>query len=723
MATIKDIARAAGVAQGTVSNVLNNTGKVSAEKIRRVEEAIARLGYVPNVQASLLRQGAQKTIAVIVPTLQDSAYLDVYLSVQAATKDAGYETRIYTTDDADSIEATVLEKVRVSGIAAVLTVSTLSDRCVELYNNFPCPVVYLERKPSLLREQDAFYGFDTAFIAQEWAKLVTTSNWKRVAVFMPDKHFLHSDEAHSVINQATTASGIALTRFFSGINLSLSTAFDIVQASPAFDAIICIGATQTANIETAFSISKMTLRPPLFTIGNASAYQSSQHSIYELDYRKLATMAAGTVLAHVNGSSVNSTQVILPPKGFSYRFPQISKREPTTISIFTLDNPSTNALRKLLPMFESVSGIKVDLVCVSYEELHAQLEGLTSHSPYDIIRIDMADFPLLGNRLYLPLNQIIRPDSLQKQLHAGIYERYSLINDVPYALPFDPSVMLFLYRQDLFSNALLQRAYYEEYREKLEVPKSIEQYVRIAQFFTRSSYAKSPTEYGSTTTCGSDATFASDFLPFYLGSGGHVTTNAKLYPLNSPEMVAAMAKYKQMQCFTSKQQWWGDSLHQFASGNSAMTIVYSNYVSDVINTQHSSVIGQVGAAVLPGGHPLLGGGVIGVSRFSDKLDACQQFLSWFYSDDIASLMVRLGGTSPLVSAYNGLGDGSPYPWLSAKKESIACGTRGTDDVSIPGFSIRRYEFAIGTAIQKLVLEDLPPEHAAVMAQTLYDFYR
>lgn len=47
--TINDIAKAAGVSHGTVSNVLNKTGKVSIEKIRLVEEAIQQLGYVPNV--------------------------------------------------------------------------------------------------------------------------------------------------------------------------------------------------------------------------------------------------------------------------------------------------------------------------------------------------------------------------------------------------------------------------------------------------------------------------------------------------------------------------------------------------------------------------------------------------------------------------------------------------------------------------------------------------
>ena len=59
MATIKDIAKKAGVAQGTVSNVLNGKGNVSSDKIRRVMEAARQLGYVPNERAAFAAQGNQ----------------------------------------------------------------------------------------------------------------------------------------------------------------------------------------------------------------------------------------------------------------------------------------------------------------------------------------------------------------------------------------------------------------------------------------------------------------------------------------------------------------------------------------------------------------------------------------------------------------------------------------------------------------------------------------
>ena len=74
MATIKDIAKAAGVAQGTVSNVLNGRGNVSSEKIRHVLTVSEKLGYIPNERAKLLRKGHTNVLGVLLPK-QGSARL------------------------------------------------------------------------------------------------------------------------------------------------------------------------------------------------------------------------------------------------------------------------------------------------------------------------------------------------------------------------------------------------------------------------------------------------------------------------------------------------------------------------------------------------------------------------------------------------------------------------------------------------------------------------
>lgn len=721
MATIKDIAREAGVAQGTVSNVINKTGKVSIEKIRLVEEAIAKLGYVPNAQASRLRQGAADSVAVIVPTLKESSYLNFYTAVQASLLPAGYEVLLYTTDDAAAIEVSILKKVCMNSIAAVFTVSTLCEPCCELYRKFPCPVIYVERKPVVMREEDAFYGFDTAAVARDWEMVFADSGWKRVAFFCPTNHFLLASEMTDRLTAAAEQYGIALVVFSADTNLALPKAFDIVQFLPEFDAILSVGSVCSDSILTVFSLCKMERHPTLLSIGTASSYQPTDHEIYELDYSLLGVRAVEELKRHLSDKSAPLRNAVLPPVGFPYRFDNIEQQEPAEISVFTIETPSTSALKKLLPMFEAISGIRVKLMFASYEELHDQIKHLNQNCPYDLIRMDVAEFNNLGQALYLPLSQVMDAECLPSRLYSGTYKRYSTIQEQLYGLPFDPSIQLFLYRSDLFSDTLLSRAYYETYRENLTAPTTVEQYLRVARFFTKEFNPDSPTEFGTTVTCGSDMILASDFLPYFLGNGGRVTDGASLLPIHSPQMLRAMEQYSEMQRYACRQQWWKDSLRQFITGKTATTIVYSNYVSDVINTKRSNVVGVVGTAVPPGGHPLLGGGVIGVSRFSKKLEACRQFLTWYYSDDIASMLVRLGGTSPLANAYRDFENFSIYPWLSTVEECSKLGTRGTDDVTIPGFTIRRYEFAVGTAVQKLISEQIPAEHAAVIAQTLYDY--
>ena len=79
MPTIKDIAKEAGVAQGTVSNVLNGRGNVSSDKIILVEQACAKLGYTMNQRAKTLRQGSSKLLAAIIPNVHDRRYTDFFM--------------------------------------------------------------------------------------------------------------------------------------------------------------------------------------------------------------------------------------------------------------------------------------------------------------------------------------------------------------------------------------------------------------------------------------------------------------------------------------------------------------------------------------------------------------------------------------------------------------------------------------------------------------------
>src|SRR6266481_1261889 len=74
MATLRDVARLAGVSTMTVSRVVNNSRDVKSETRARVERAIAQLGFVPNPLGRLL---AQKKSRASFPTTTRSVSGDV----------------------------------------------------------------------------------------------------------------------------------------------------------------------------------------------------------------------------------------------------------------------------------------------------------------------------------------------------------------------------------------------------------------------------------------------------------------------------------------------------------------------------------------------------------------------------------------------------------------------------------------------------------------------
>lgn len=101
--TQKQVAERAGVAQATVSLILNGgRDKVAEETAERVEAAIAELGYQPNRFAQALRTSRTYVIACVVPDLTNPFYPSLVVAVQKVARAAGYE--VITIDTEGSVE-------------------------------------------------------------------------------------------------------------------------------------------------------------------------------------------------------------------------------------------------------------------------------------------------------------------------------------------------------------------------------------------------------------------------------------------------------------------------------------------------------------------------------------------------------------------------------------------------------------------------------------------
>jgi LacI family transcriptional regulator len=98
MVTIKDIALHAGVSDQTVSRVVRNDKRVDERTRARVNEAIDRLGYVPNRAALMMRQNKSGIIGVmtdVISTTPDST--EIIRGIQSAVEGAGYSMLMVNT--------------------------------------------------------------------------------------------------------------------------------------------------------------------------------------------------------------------------------------------------------------------------------------------------------------------------------------------------------------------------------------------------------------------------------------------------------------------------------------------------------------------------------------------------------------------------------------------------------------------------------------------------
>jgi LacI family gluconate utilization system Gnt-I transcriptional repressor len=89
--TLHDVAKLAGVAPITASRALNSPAQVSEAVRRKVADAIARTGYVPNILAGGLASARSRLVAAVVPTIAGPVFLETVQSLTGALAESGYQ--------------------------------------------------------------------------------------------------------------------------------------------------------------------------------------------------------------------------------------------------------------------------------------------------------------------------------------------------------------------------------------------------------------------------------------------------------------------------------------------------------------------------------------------------------------------------------------------------------------------------------------------------------
>lgn len=139
---ISDVAREAGVSLGTVSNAINHPERVRPETRRLIEEAIERLGYLPNQSARLLAGGSNAVIGLVLPRLNHGCSVQIASGARNEAERAGLDLVIMNSNENAEVERRYLRFCTGMQLAGVL-VQPSTYRVSPPQHEPSVPVVYL----------------------------------------------------------------------------------------------------------------------------------------------------------------------------------------------------------------------------------------------------------------------------------------------------------------------------------------------------------------------------------------------------------------------------------------------------------------------------------------------------------------------------------------------------------------------------------------------------
>lgn len=205
MASMKDVAKKAGVGMGTVSRVINNSGPVKDETRERVLKIIEELDYIPNEMARSFKKQKTKLIGLMVPMINHPFFAELTYYIEDELFKSGYKLMLCSSSTDREKELEYLQMLKKNQVDGIITISYH-----DIYQNetIDLPLVTIDRyisKTVPLITSDNYAGGvmaterlikagckKIAYVGGEPRYLSTVSDRKRSFLEIANKHDIPS---------------------------------------------------------------------------------------------------------------------------------------------------------------------------------------------------------------------------------------------------------------------------------------------------------------------------------------------------------------------------------------------------------------------------------------------------------------------------------------------------------------------------------------------------
>ena len=319
--------------------------------------------------------------------------------------------------------------------------------------------------------------------------------------------------------------------------------------------------------------------------------------------------------------------------------------EGTTINVMLENHASSVALKELLPEFEELTGIKVNLEILPYEEMPAKILMAFNmgSSDYDIVMNDsLATSGYVANDYIYALDEFAANEAINQFVNLDDYVPTYLNalkrDGALYGLPVYGESTFLMYRKDLF----------EQFG--LSVPTTMEELIECA----KTIYEGTNGEVAGITMRGQQGIHVLyTWSGFLWGNGGRWFDENGKMDLASPEAIEAAQTYADLLNTYGPLGYanfgWQENRLLFQEGKAAMTIDATVNGAYCESPEESQIVGKVGYAAVPafegaqqyGGQHSLAVHPMFLSKFSENPEAAFLFMSWAMSADVQSRSMEI----------------------------------------------------------------------------------
>jgi LacI family transcriptional regulator len=189
--TLKKISQFLNISISTVSRALKNHPAISEKTKLRVQEAAAKLEYVPDANAIHLRTSNSRILGLMVPSVSYYFYDSFVASVEEECRDKGYSLLILQSGDDPQTEIMNLKicrQNRLTGLFVCISPGTKNIEGFLKLNDSGIPVVFFDKVPSFEAcNKVCLADADAARIS---AKAIIAKNRKKVLALFGNMHLL-----------------------------------------------------------------------------------------------------------------------------------------------------------------------------------------------------------------------------------------------------------------------------------------------------------------------------------------------------------------------------------------------------------------------------------------------------------------------------------------------------------------------------------------------------